>query len=139
MPLRKVTRKRPTTLIHKGQRIKCSMPYLTTMVEIFKRISRNDPINADDDTTPGEHSLSCDWGFCSQDFTGVRKQINATEKCPFDQRSVGELSGCFYKCVIFQGRDGLYINRADEEFRQRALRIVLSAAALHGIDLRNDL
>lgn len=80
---------------------------------------------ADDDETPGNKSMQCTFGRCTENrdvwleprlntFPKSRlaynrvTQIELSSRCPFDRRDEKEWNGCFWKCEIFKGRSGHY-------------------------------
>lgn len=81
-------------------------------INMLKKIAvSNLEVSGYDDTTPGDHSISCNHGLCSEDIEdsvpGVYKQSH--HKCPLDTRTEADtFSGCFYHCRYFQGHKKKY-------------------------------
>jgi hypothetical protein len=116
--------------------------YLDILRERRKKIADGLPFDAWDSVQVGNKDFSCSWGICSNDPTLFPKprhhtwplsyieenrsaHIGIPNKCPLDPRpdrgqpkklddddDLSELQGCFWKCRIFQGREGRQVEKS---------------------------
>lgn len=92
---------------------------LLALKRIRKAIANGRPLQAYDDTTPGNKSTSCSWGLChesaetwpdAQDHTFPvsferDKRISTLptgHNCPLDFDPAYKNGGCFWTCRVFQ-------------------------------------
>ena len=101
--------------------------YQLALRRFRERIEQGLPLTAYDDDTPGNKSMGCSWGLCSedpaawpdaQDHTfpidfikrGRVSVLSASQPCPLDRRSEAqfkaEVTGCFYTCRVFRSKKG---------------------------------
>ncbi|WP_422928595.1 hypothetical protein [Singulisphaera sp. PoT] len=75
------------------------------------RIAEGVPLDYYDDTTPGDKSMACNWGQCTDHGhtksmlrRGTPKYREKHHRCPLDQVNQEEKkhSGCFWRCLVFQ-------------------------------------
>lgn len=102
--------------------------YVAVLKRVREAVANGRPLEACDDTTPGNKSTSCSWGLChdsaetwpdAQDHTfpvdfeksGRISALSAPGKCPLDKRDDIGGSGCFWSCRVFQGKRGSRLTR----------------------------
>jgi len=95
--------------------------YILALTRLAVAIGTGRPLQAFDDTTPGNKSMGCSWGLCddhsrtwpdAQDHTfplsfvrdGRISTLASKFPCPMDRRTPAQrdLNGCFYSCRVFQ-------------------------------------
>lgn len=101
--------------------------YQLALRRFREKIERGDVLYSYDDDTPGDKSMGCSWGLCSeavadwpdaQDHTfpldfikrGRVSTLPTKQPCPLDRRTDEQLklnqSGCFYTCRVFNPKKG---------------------------------
>lgn len=101
------------------------------------RIAEGNPFEADDCTAPGQKDTFCTWGMCSNEREQwpdkddhiwpvlferegrvAPRRTPEDGTCPFDKRGEVERQrsgyryGCFFHCMIFKGREGVYLQES---------------------------
>lgn len=107
--------------------------YLAVLERQKARIESGLALQLDDSTTPGNKYTHASWGLCSGDKEAwpdiedqlfpdqfvkygrvAPKYLQEPQRCPFDRRSEGSATGCFYKCRLFNPQKGQAIPSAKE-------------------------
>jgi len=102
--------------------------YVAALQRLRDAIADGRPLDAYDDTTPGDKSTSCSWGLCHDsadtwpdaqdhifpvDFErrGRISHLEAPGLCPMDTRKEKTGNGCFWSCRVFKAKNGTQVTK----------------------------